>query len=351
MENPRILIVDDEPDNLFLMRQALRQLTYPQCETETDPVRAIARFQAESFDLVLLDYNMPVMSGLDVLLAIASKARREQIPVVMVTAQSDRDTRLLTLNAGAKDFITKPVDLAELAVRVDTLLENRSLHLELRQHNARLEAMVAERTHELHSTRLEVIRRLARAAEFRDNDTGVHVQRMSLYAEEIGRRLGLSSHECDLVLTASPMHDLGKIGISDLILLKPGKLTPDEFSIMKEHTLIGASILSGQDSPLLRTAHEIALNHHERWDGTGYPNGLSGQAIPLTARIASVADVFDALTMVRPYKPAWPTDAARQEILAHAGRQFDPEVVAAFDAGYEEILAIRKAHPDEEKPV
>jgi putative two-component system response regulator len=343
---PRILAIDDEADNLLLIRQAMRQIGYTHCETESDPLRAVARFQAEDFDLVLLDYNMPFMSGLEVLIAIAEKSRREQIPVVMVTAQGDRDTRLQTLNAGAKDFLSKPLDLAELKVRVHNLLETRSLHLELRQQNLRLEETVSQRTEELHSTRLEVIRRLARAAEFRDNETGIHVQRMSLYAEAIARQMGLAAHELDLLLNASPMHDLGKIGISDVILLKPGKLTPEEFATMQEHTTIGASILQGHDSELLRAAHEIALYHHERWNGLGYPHGLIGEAIPLNARIAAVADVFDALTMVRPYKRAWSSDEARREVLSLSGTHFDPAVVVAFDACFQVILEIRAANPD-----
>jgi putative two-component system response regulator len=342
----RILAIDDEPDNLLLIRQALRQLGYARCDTETDPVKAVERFHAETFDLVLLDYNMPVMSGLAVLEAIADKSSHEQIPVVMVTAQGDRDTRLRTLNAGAKDFLGKPIDLAELKVRVFNLLETRGLHLLMREHNQRLEETVQSRTQELHATRLEVIRRLARAAEFRDSDTGLHVKRMSLYAQAIGHQLGLSAHDLDLLLNASPMHDLGKIGISDLILLKPARLTPEEFTIMQTHTTIGASILQGHDSDLLRTAHEIALNHHERWDGTGYTNGLTGEAIPLNARIAAVADVFDALTMVRPYKHAWRTEDAHREIVSQSGRHFEPAIVTAFDACFFEILQIRSDNFD-----
>ncbi|MBY0453561.1 MAG: response regulator [Burkholderiaceae bacterium] len=342
----RILVVDDEPDNLLLIRQALRRLGYTGCVVETDPVQAVARFHAEHFDLVLLDYNMPGMSGLEVLSAIADKARAEQVSVVMVTAQGDRDTRLQTLRAGAKDFLAKPIDLAELSIRVQNLLETRSLHLALRNTNLHLEAVVNDRTRELHTTRLEIIRRLARAAEYRDNETGIHVQRMSLYAEAIGRRLGLPAHDLDLLLNASPMHDLGKIGISDLILLKPGKLTPEEFTVMQQHTTIGASIMDGHDSELLRTAHDIALSHHERWNGTGYPHGLAGEAIPLMARIASVADVFDALTMVRPYKKAWDIEQARQEIVHMTGTHFDPEIAAAFQACFSEILDIRAANPD-----
>jgi putative two-component system response regulator len=343
---PRILAIDDEPDNLLLLRQALRQLGYSRCELESDPQRGLERFLAEDFDLVLLDYNMPQLSGLEVLAAMVEKLLAEQIPLVMVTAQSDRDTRLLTLNAGAKDFIAKPIDLAELSVRVRNQLETRQLHLALRQQNRQLEERVAQRTEELHSSRLEIIRRLARAAEFRDNETGVHVKRMSLYAAAIGRQLGLDALELDLLLNASPMHDVGKIGISDSILLKPGKLTAEEFAVIQTHPVIGASILEGHDSVLLQAAHQIALYHHEKWDGSGYPHRLAGEAIPLLARIAAVADVFDALTMLRPYKQPWPMEQARAEILRLAGSHFDPQVVQAFAAGFDELLAIRVANPD-----
>lgn len=346
MDTPRILAIDDQPDNLLLIRHALRQIGYSNCETETDPAHAVSRFYAEDFDLVLLDYNMPGMSGQEVLSAISRKSRQEQIPVVMVTAQGDRDTRLMMLNAGAKDFLAKPIDLAELTVRVHNLLEMRQLHVKLHQHNQLLETTVARRTAELHSTRLEVIRRLARAAEFRDNETGAHVQRMSLYAEAIGREMGLVAQDLDLLLNACPMHDLGKIGISDTILLKPGKLTEEEFSSIKVHTLIGASILAGHDSELLCTAHDIALSHHEKWNGTGYPHQLAGEAIPLFARIAAVADVFDALTMVRPYKRAWTPNDARCEINSLSGTHFDPVVAGAFNACFDEILAIGTANPD-----
>lgn len=343
---PRILAIDDEPDNVLLIEHALRRLGYAGCVTETDPHRAVARFRHENFDLVLLDYNMPELNGLEVLAMIGDKARREQIPVIVITAQSDRDTRLMSLKAGARDFLNKPLDLAELDARVNNLLEVRQLQCELRDTNLELERKVLARTRELHDTRLEVIRRLARAAEFRDNETGVHVKRMSLYAETIGRTLGLPDRDLELLLNACPMHDVGKIGIADNILLKPGKLTVEEFAVMQTHTTIGAEILSGHDSELLRAAHVIALAHHERWNGRGYPHGLSGDAIPLLARIAAVADVFDALTMVRPYKHAWPVDEAVSEILRQSGQHFDPTVVAAFTVCLDVLLTIRAAHPD-----
>lgn len=337
----RILVIDDQRSNLLLVEHALSYYGYPNCVCDQDPVHAVDRFRKERFDLVILDFNMPGMSGMEVLAEIGSVARRDFVPIVMLTAQADRDTRLMMLNAGAREFITKPFDIAELGIRVANLLEARAMKLALRDQKDDLEIRVTERTKELHDTRLEIIRRLAIAAEFRDSDTGLHVQRMSLYAEATGRTLGLDSREIDLLLNTSPMHDVGKIGISDLILLKPGKLTEQEFAEMKRHTVIGGQILGGHDSDLFRAAHDIALHHHEKWDGSGYPHGLAGEAIPLFARIAAVADVFDALTAARPYKQAWSTTDAFAYIKEQAGRQFDPDVVQAFLSSSDTILSVR----------
>ena len=344
----RILAIDDQADNLLLIRQAMRQMGYKSVETETDPCKATARFEAEDFDLVLLDFNMPEMNGLDVLFNMADKAGRDCIPVIMLTAQGDRNTRHATLAAGAKDFISKPIDLMELKLRVGNLLETRSLHLQQRDQNRLLEEKVMQRTEALQSLQVELIRRLVNAAEYRDNETGIHVQRMSLYAQCIGRQLGLSEAQQALLLKASPMHDIGKIGISDSILLKPGKYTPEEFEVMQRHTRIGAKILEGSTFELIQAAHDIALHHHERWNGGGYPSGLRGDEIPLLARIVSVADVFDALTMIRPYKAAWSTEAAYHEIVSLSGSFFDPQVVEAFEAVFEDILQIRAAFAEQE---
>lgn len=341
--NMRVFVIDDQVDNLLLIQESMRQMGYTSVETETDPRIGLVRFNSEDFDLLLLDYNMPEMNGLDVLISLADKAAKECIPVIMLTAQDDKNTRHATLGAGAKDFISKPIDLIELKLRVGNLLENRLLHLQQRNQNRLLEEKVAQRTEALQALQLELIQRLANAAEYRDNDTGQHVQRMSLYAQCIGRQLGLSESQQSLLLKASPMHDIGKIGISDKILLKPGKFTCEEFVVMQHHTRIGAKILEGSTFELIQAAHDIALCHHERWNGEGYPRGLRGQEIPLLARIVSVADVFDALTMVRPYKAAWSIEAAYEEILSLSGSFFDPQVVDAFQAVFGEILQIREA--------
>jgi putative two-component system response regulator len=255
--------------------------------------------------------------------------------------QEDRQTRHASLALGCKDFISKPIDLNELRLRIGNQLENRSLNLMMRDQNILLEEKVSQRTEALQSLQLELIQRLADAAEYRDNETGVHVKRMSHFSQCIGRFFGLDEEHQSLLLKASPMHDIGKIGISDSILLKPGKYTPEEFEVMKQHTWIGARILGGSRFELIQAARDIALCHHERWNGEGYPRGLSGEDIPLLARIVSIADVFDALTMVRPYKTAWTTEAAYNEITTMSGSYFDPQVVEAFKAAFEEILQIR----------
>ncbi|MEY4718234.1 MAG: hypothetical protein RL563_852 [Pseudomonadota bacterium] len=337
----RILAIDDQADNLLLIRQALRKIGYQCIDTEVNPVHAIDRFKSESYDLVLLDYNMPDMNGLEVLCAISEIAERERIPIIMLTVQEDRQTRHASLALGCKDFISKPIDLNELRLRIGNQLENRSLNLMMRDQNILLEEKVSQRTEALQSLQLELIQRLADAAEYRDNETGVHVKRMSHFSQCIGRFFGLDEEHQSLLLKASPMHDIGKIGISDSILLKPGKYTPEEFEVMKQHTWIGARILGGSRFELIQAARDIALCHHERWNGEGYPRGLSGEDIPLLARIVSIADVFDALTMVRPYKTAWTTEAAYNEITTMSGSYFDPQVVEAFKAAFEEILQIR----------
>jgi putative two-component system response regulator len=337
----RILAIEAQIDNASLLHTALKLMGYHRCEIESDPWEAVARFHAQAFDLVLLDYDRSAMSGLDVLAAMADKADREHIPIVIITSKNDQETRLATLRNGAKDFLNKPIDLVEFHVRVSNLLESRLLYLQQSENRRLLEEKVNQRDAAWQASTLEFIRRLAYAAECRDNETGTHLQRMSFYSHRIGYAVGLPPPELALLLEASPMHDIGKIGISDSVLLKPGKFTPEEFVVMQQHTVIGAKILEGSSSKLIQTARDIALYHHERWNGTGYPYGLRGKAIPLFARIVSVADVFDALTTSRSYKKSWPTDAAFREIMALSGSFFDPEVVAAFEACFDDILQIQ----------
>jgi putative two-component system response regulator len=252
------------------------------------------------------------------------------VPVLVLTADATDSTKRRALAAGARDFLTKPLDRIELLLRVRNLLQVKQLQDRLRQHNARLEYEVAERTRDLDHARLEMLQRLALAAEYRDDQTQEHAWRIGRICALLGLGLGIPDTEIELVARAAPLHDLGKIGIPDAILLKPGRLTDYEFSIIKTHTTIGAEILAGSRSPVLRLAERISLMHHERWDGRGYPAGVHGADIPLVARIVSVADVFDALTHERPYKGAWPVADAVGEIIVQAGRQFDPAVVEVF---------------------
>ena len=344
----RILIVDDEAANLRLLDKMLASQGYEHRILIQDPREVLAAYRQARPCLILLDLNMPHLDGYQVMEQL--KALNDPLlpPIVILTAQSGREFLLKALGAGAADFISKPFDRTELLMRVRNLLEaNRSRRL-LHEQKTVLEEMVALRTRELHDTRLAVIRRLGRAAEFRDNETGNHIIRMSRTSALLAEGLGWGAAEVDLMLNASPMHDVGKIGIPDAILLKPGKLDPQEFEVMKTHTTIGAELLSGDDSPLFVLAREIALTHHEKWDGSGYPHGLAGEAIPQSGRIVAVADVFDALTSSRPYKKAWPVEEALRFIREGAGKHFDPAVVEVFEQRFDEVLAIHDSVRDTE---
>jgi putative two-component system response regulator len=252
------------------------------------------------------------------------------LPILAVSADKSTDIRLRALQSGATDFLDKPFENVEIIIKIRNMIELRILHNQIAIQNKLLEFKVNERTKELRYTQYDIIRRLAQAAEFRDGDTGIHIIRMSQYAKKLGEALGLNEEECDLLHHASPLHDVGKIGIPDSILLKPGKLTADEFEIMKTHTTIGAKILAGSDSPVMKLAEVIALTHHERWDGKGYPYGIKADEIPFTGQICSVCDVFDALTSARPYKKAWSTQEAVDEIKCMRNDNFNPKIVDAF---------------------
>ena len=345
----RILIVDDEPSNLKLLDKMLRGQGYPPPELVQDPREVLPRYHAARPDLILLDINMPHLDGFQVLDQLKALDDPLLPPVIVITAQHHREALLRALAAGARDFIGKPFDRAELVMRVRNLLDAHLAHRMLHDRKAVLEGMVRERTEALYQTQLQVVRRLGRAAEYRDNETGNHILRMSQVSAVLARSLGWDAARCELLLHASPMHDIGKIGIPDAILLKPGRLDPDEMTVMRTHAAIGAELLSGDDSALLQLASLIALTHHEKWDGTGYPNGLAGEAIPQAGRIVAVADVFDALTSTRPYKRAWPVEEAVAFLREQSGSHFDPEVVEHFLRRLPEVLAIggRYADPGE----
>lgn len=328
---PRVLIADDEPPSLLLLEKMLRSAGYVHLLGTTDARSVLPLYAEFRPDLLLLDLHMPGMTGFEVMARLREGAGPDSyFPVLVLTADTTAQTRERALSGGATDFLTKPFDRVEVLLRVRNLLTTQALHRRLEGQNRLLERRVRERTEDLEEARVEVLERLSRAAEYRDDDTGRHTLRVGQTSAELARALGLPADEVELIWRAAPLHDLGKIGIPDAVLLKPGRLTADEAALMRGHTTIGGRILGGSRSPVLRLAEKVALTHHECWDGSGYPLGLSGEAIPLAGRIVSVADVFDALTHNRPYKKAWPADAAAAEIERLAGQKFDPRVVAAF---------------------
>ncbi len=342
----RILVVDDNPANVQLLEMLLTRAGYASVTGLTDPRQVVPLYEQNPFDLILLDIRMPHMSGFDVMAALRQVVRDDYLPILVLTAQTDMETRLKALELGAKDFVNKPFDQAEVLNRIANMLEVRALYNERRRQNEVLEGRVRERTAELEETRLEVIRRLARAGEYRDNETGMHVVRMSKYCERMALGAGLGERFARHILVASPMHDVGKIGIPDNILLKPGKLDPEERRIMETHVIIGADIIGDHPAPELKMARNVAMTHHEKWNGNGYPNRLKGDKIPIEGRICAISDVFDALTSERPYKKGWPLDKAIAFVRENAGSHFDPDLVAVFDQVLPDIMDLRSRYAD-----
>ncbi|MCB6182947.1 two-component system response regulator [Leeia sp. TBRC 13508] len=322
---PTLLLVDDEPANLQVLRHILQDQY--QLKFARDGEKAIAIATNDLPDLILLDVMMPGMTGLEVCKTLKSNLRTAHIPIIFVTALTDTANEAQGFESGAVDYITKPVSPPIVQARVKNHLS--LVHIET-----------------LKETRLQIIQRLGRAAEFKDNETGMHVIRMSYFAKELALAAGCSQQYADELLDAAPMHDIGKIGIPDAILQKPGKLDPTEWQIMQTHVDIGATILGDDTSSLLQTASTIAKYHHERWDGNGYPHQLKGEDIPLSARIVAIADVFDALTSVRPYKGAWTVDEALSHIQTEAGKHFDPALVSLFIELKPKLIAIRAKWAD-----
>lgn len=342
----RILVVDDQPANVALLQRLLEQWGYDNVVTTTDSSEVVGLCREAEPDLILLDLHMPEPNGFEVLKRLGQLTQGQvRPPVLVVTADLASDARHRALSLGARDFLTNPFDHIEVELRVGNLLEMRRLQVELESQNEALAERVRERTRDLEEARFDVLDRLALAAEYRDDDTQEHARRIGRTSGLIADGLGLGPETRELLVRAAPLHDVGKIGIPDSILLKPARLAPEEFEVIKTHAQIGADLLTGGRSPVLQLAREIALSHHERWDGTGYPNGLAGDLIAIAGRIVSVADVFDALTHTRPYKEAWPIDQAVREISGASGRQFDPAVVEAFQALDHQALVLPIASP------
>jgi len=337
------VIIDDVEANLLLLRHFITQLGEAhEVRAYTDPLLALAHCQAATPDLVIVDYMMPQLDGVEFIQRFRATPGRADIPLLMVTANDEMDVRYRALEGGANDFLTKPLDRIEFKARMRNMLALRANQKRLEDRASWLAEEVLKATDEIVRRERETILRLSRAAEFRDPETGDHIQRMAHYSWMIAVRLGLPLEQQQLILEAAPMHDVGKVGIPDHILLKPGKLDEAEFAIMKQHPVIGHSILSGSSSPLLQMASDIALSHHEKYDGSGYPLGLKADAIPVVGRIVAVADVFDALTSARPYKPAWDMARAVQLLRDQRGLHFDPACVDAFLGQLDDVQSVRQ---------
>ncbi len=331
-----ILIVDDTPENIDVLRGLLEADYKVKVALEGNRALKIAN-SSNPPDLILLDIMMPGLSGYDVCEQLKDNPLTRRIPVIFVTAMGEVDDESKGFALGAVDYMTKPVSPPIVHARVRT-------HLALYDQALQLEDTVQQRTKELNDTRMEIIRRLGRAAEYKDNETGMHVIRMSLYSKILARAAGLDEEQAELLLNAAPMHDVGKIGIADHILSKPGSLNDEEWAVMRKHPEFGAEIIGDNASSILRMARIVALAHHEKWDGSGYPLGLAGEDIPLAARIVAIADVFDALTTVRPYKQAWSVDEAVADLQKEAGSHFDPQLVSKFVTVLPEILKVKASY-------
>lgn len=341
-----VLMIDDNDLNLAVYRNALKSLKGVDCVAFTSSREALEWSRLHEPDVVLVDYDMPQPNGLEFIEHFRRTGVRADVPIIMITGLAERDIRYRALEIGAADFLNKPVDIAEFRARMRNMLALSDSRKKLANRAQLLASEVQRATADIIAREKETINRLMRAAEFRDNETGMHIVRMGQFSAEIGRAYGLAEEECETLLMATPMHDIGKVATPDRILLKPGKLDSQEWEIMKQHTIAGYEILKDSQSALLQTAAQIALSHHEKFDGSGYPYGIRGEDIPLCGRICAVSDVFDALTSERPYKRAWPVEQALDEIRRLSGTHFDPALSHAFYEALDTILDIREQYRD-----
>ncbi len=337
---PVVLVVDDTKTNIDLLVYLLSDQY--EVSVALDGESALEVAMQDQPDLILLDIMMPEMDGYETCRRLKMRAETRDIPVIFVTARKEVTDEAQGFALGAVDYITKPISPPVVRARVKTHIQLKQAHDAIRQQNLILEEKVRLRTAELQESQLAVIRKLGRAAEFRDNETGLHVVRMGHYAHIVGVACGMTERESSLLLHAAPLHDVGKIGIPDSVLLKPGRLNEVEFRLIQKHPVMGAEIIGKEESPLLKMAFQIAYTHHEKWDGSGYPRGLRGTEIPLVGRIAAVADVFDAVTSQRPYKEAWSVENALSMLQQERGRHFDPDLVLLFLERMPDILLIKE---------
>jgi putative two-component system response regulator len=343
-----ILVVDDDPGVQGMMRRILMRSGYNVLSAEGGQA-ALEKIAGQLPDLIVLDLSMPGIDGFEVATHLKSKPETQKIPILLITGLDTSKNHVKALDIGVNDFLSKTAQPEEILARIRSHLKIKQLNDELSDYRESLEQMVALRTLQLKDASFEVIWRLTAASEYRDNETGAHIKRMSHYSAAIARKMGLAKKTVETVLYGAPMHDIGKIGIPDRILLKPGKLNDDEWEIMKQHPVIGANILKGSKIGFVRMGATIAKTHHEKWDGSGYPRGLKAKQIPLAGRIVALADVFDALTSERPYKKAFSIEKAYEIIEQGRGRHFDPAVVAAFFSIQDEILELKERYQDEKQ--
>lgn len=342
-----VLIIDDTEINLILFAALVKKLDDCVPHTFAQARDALTWAKDNNPDLVIVDYMMPDMDGLEFIRVLREMPERDAVPIVMITANDQKQLRYRALDLGANDFLTKPVDKVEFLARTRNMLQVSDARKQLADRASWLADEVRKATAEILARERETVFRLCKAAEYRDPETGAHILRMAHYSQLIARGLGLSISDQELLLEAAPMHDIGKVGIADKILLKPGRLDAEEFQVMKQHAIYGYELLHGSSSKVLQAGAEIARGHHEKFDGSGYPAGVAGTDIPVFSRIVAVADVFDALTSERPYKKAWTLEAAVDFLVQGSGSHFDPQCVQAFLNAWDDVMEIRGRYQEE----